>query len=500
MFRQILRLSKHSVIYGFGVSISQLIGFFLLPLYTRYLTPSDYGVLEIFGVTQSILSMIFVMGLGSALFMSYFHYEDEEDRKTVVSTALIFLTAISLCFSLVLIAIASKFSLLFFHSTQYTFYFQVVFLTLFFDTVIVIPLSIFRAREESKRYAMISLVRLLMSVGLNIYFIVVLKRGVLGILESGVITAGSLYAFLIPSIIKETKFRFSKQDLKEMLSFGLPLVPGNLGTWILTVSDRYFLLFLSTSHELGLYSLGYKFGLIIQGLIVGPFTLAWSPFFWSVAKEENAKEVYSSVLTYFVLVAMFVALALSVLSKDVLVIMATPSFYGAYKVIPLIALSYVLYGCYYILNIGYHISKKTKYSPFIIGTGSIVNLCLNYLLIPTYGMMGAAVATLISYSMLPMCAFFVSRRFYPIKYEWGRISKIFLTAVLIYAVSLYITNDSAIVSGLLKAMTLLAYPVLLYVFGFFKHEEIQKGKDLIRVVPMEIRTWFAEDGLLFWRK
>lgn len=492
MFSQLLRLSKHSVIYGFGVSISQLIGFFLLPLYTRYLTPSDYGVLEIFSVTQAILSIIFVMGLNSALFMAYFNYQNEVDRKTVVSTALIFLTATSLCLSLILIATASNFSLFFFHSTQYTYFFQIIFLTLFFDTVIVIPLSIFRAKEESKKYVVVSLVRFLMNVSLNIYFIVVLGRGVLGILESGLITTGLLYAFLTPiiikDIIKETKFRFSKPDLKAMLSFGLLLVPANLGSWILTVFDRYFLLFLSNPHELGLYSLGYKFGLIIKVLIVAPFTLAWGPFFWFLVKEKNAKKVYSSVLTYFVLVGMFVALGLSVLSKDMLVIMTTPLFYGAYKVIPLIALSYVLYGCYFILSAGYHISKKTKYSPLIIGIASTINLCLNYLLIPTYGMMGAATATVISYMILPIGAFLVSRRYYPIKYEWSRILKIFLVALLIYTGSLYITNDSAIISGLLKAMMiLLAYPTLLYVFGFFKPVEIQKGKDLIKVVHRYIR-------------
>ena len=500
MFSQLLRLSKHSIVYGLGVAVSQLVGFFLLPLYTRYLTPSDYGVLEIFGVTGGILGIIFVMGLGSALFMSYFSYEDEENRKTVVSTTLIFLTAISLCFTLILMATAGNFSSLFFHSTQYTFYFQAIFLTLFFDTAIVIPLSIFRAREESKKYVMISLTRVLLSIGLNIYFIVVLERGVLGILESGLITAGSLYAFLIPGIIKETKFRFSMADLEKMLSFGLPLVPGGLGTWILTVSDRYFLLFLSTAHELGLYSLGYKFGLIIQGLIVGPFVLAWGPFFWSISKEKNAKEVYSSVLTYFVLVGMFVALGLSVLSKEVLVIMATPPFYGAYKVIPLIALSYVFYGCYFILAAGFNLTKKTKYVPLIVGVGAIMNLGLNFLLIPNYGMMGAAVATLISYLILPIGSYFVSRRFYPIKYEWSRVSKIFLAAVLIYVGSLYITNNSAIISGLLKAMTLFAYPALLYVFGFFKHEEIQKGKDLFRGAPEYIRLRLAQNGLLFWRK
>ncbi len=95
MFSQLFRLSKHSIVYGLGVAASQLVGFFLLPIYTRYLTPSDYGVLEIFGATGGILGIVFVMGLGSALFMSYFSYDDEENRKTVVSTTLIFLTATS---------------------------------------------------------------------------------------------------------------------------------------------------------------------------------------------------------------------------------------------------------------------------------------------------------------------------------------------------------------------------------------------------------------------
>ena len=500
MFNQLLRLSKHSLVYGFGVAASQLIGFFLIPLFTRYLTPADYGTLEIFGVTQSILSIIVLMGLGSALFKSYFHYADEENRKTVVSTALIFLTGVSLCISLVLIAAASNFSALFFQSAAYTLYFQIIFLTLFFDAAIVIPLSVFRAREESKRYVLVSLTRVLLTIGLNIYFLVVLERGILGILESGLITAGLLYAFLIPGIIRKTELRFSLPDLKAMLSFGLPLVPGGLGTWILTVSDRYFLLFLATSHELGLYSLGYRFGLIVQGVIVGPFILAWGPFFWSAAKEENAKQVYSAVLTYFVLVAMFVALGLSVLSKEVLMIMATPAFHEAYKIIPLIALSYVLYGCYFILAAGFNLEKKTKYVPLIVGVAAIMNLGLNFLLIPKYGVMGAAIATLISYSMLPIGSFLVSRRYHLIKYEWGRVSKIFLVALLIYVGSLYITNDCPIVSGLLKAMTLLAYPVLLYVFGFFEPDEIQKGKYLIRIAPIEIRRRLTQNGLLFWRK
>jgi len=501
LFNHLFCLSKQSLIYGLGEVASQLIGFFLLPLYTRYLTPSDYGILEIFQITTSVLSIAIVMGISTALFMSYFNYENQQKRKTVVSTALIFLTLISLSIILMLVILASNFSIFFFGTPQYTIYFQVIFLTLFFDIAIVIPLAIFRAREESKKYVIISLLRLLISVGLNIYFIVVLKKGVFGILEGGLITASFLYVLLIPGLFKEIRFRFSKYDLKEMLKFGLPLVPANLASWILNASNRYFLLFLTTPFELGLYSMGNNFGLIVRVLIVGPFTIAWAPFYWSVEKEKNAKEIFSSVLTYFFLVGMFITLGISILSKDILVIMTTPPFYGAYKVVPLIALSYVLYGCYFIVCIGLNLRKKTKFQPLIIGIAAIINLGLNFVLIPNYGMMGAAIATFISYLTLPIGAYLISRRYYPIEYEWGRLSKIFFVAVVIYGGCFYITDKSTIISGLSKAIIILiAYPALLFAVKFFTSEEIQKGKVLIKSAPGYIKQRLTKIKMIILKR
>jgi O-antigen/teichoic acid export membrane protein len=499
MFRQLVRLSKHSVIYGLGVAIGQLVGFFLIPVYTRYLTPADYGRLEIFQTTLSILGIIFVMGLTTALFRSYFNYDDEEKRKTVVGTAFLFLTGTSLVLLLILMALASDFSTLFFGSADYTFYFRVIFLTLFFNVGIVIAFSVFRAREESKKYAIFAVIQFLVTAVLSILFVVVLDKGVLGILEGGLIAAFLLYFILLRNTIKNAKPGLSIAELKEMLSFGLPLVPASLAAWIMTMADRYFLQFLSTSQELGLYSLGYKFGMIVQALIVGPFTLAWAPFLFSVAKEKNARDIYSSVLTYFALVAMAVALVLSVLSKEILEVVAAPAFYGAYKVIPLIALSYALYGCYFIVAVGINLENKTKYLAFIVGAGAAVNLGLNYLLIPSYGMMGAAVATVISNLLLPIGSYLVSKRYYPIKYEWGRVGKIFLAAGLVYAGSLFIKNDSAAIAGLLKLASLLGFPLLLFAFRFFKPEETQKVRQAFKVAPGYVKLRLANKGL-FWRK
>ena len=480
MFSQLFRLSTHSIIYGLGATASQLVGFFLIPLYTRYLTPADYGALAIFQVTVTVLSIVFVMGLGSALFRSYFSYEDEDSRKTVVSTAFLFLTATSGVLTLLLLAFAGSFSSLLFGSGDYVSYFRIVFLTVFCDAGSVIALSVLRAREVPGQYALIALARLVLSVSLKIAFVVALGRGVLGILEAGLIAAAFIYVVLTVAVVRKAGFKFSRDELKKMLSFGLPMVPAGLSLWIMTMSDRYFLQFLSTPDELGLYSLGYQFGLVIRALLVAPFLLAWMPFIFSVAKQANAAQTYSRVLTYFSLLAMSLALALSVLGKEVLAIMATPPFYDAYKVIPLIALSYVLFGCYHVLGVGTYLEAKTKYLAVFVVCAGVLNLGLNYLLIPDYGMMGAAGATVAAYLVLPVGSFLISRRFYSINYEWGRVIKILIAAGAIYAGSVFISHDSAYVAGVFKLLALLGFPILLYVLRFYRPDEIKKGKDLAR--------------------
>ena len=320
---------------------------------------------------------------------------------------------------------------------------------------------------------------------MNIVFLVILQRGVQGLLEAGLITAGLFYVFLAVSVIRKAGFSFSRPELRRMLAFGLPLIPGALGLWILAVSDRYFLQFLSTSHELGLYSLGYKFGVAIDFLLIGPFQLSWLPFVFSTAGEANAKEVFSRVLTYFLFVIILIALAISVLAKEVLAVMATPVFQEAYKVIPLITLSYVLYGCYFALNLGIYVGGKTKYLAVFVGASAVLNLGLNLLLVPRYGMMGAAVATLTCYLMLPIASYFISKRYYAVNYEWGRIVKIALAASLVYAASFLVGQSYALVHshlivGVFKLLTLLAYPILLYMLRFFKPEELQKAGELLK--------------------
>jgi O-antigen/teichoic acid export membrane protein len=492
LFRQLLRLSWHSVVYGLGVAIGSVVGFFLIPLYTRYLTPGDYGVLQIFTATTSALSIVFILGITSALFRSYYLYDDADKKKETISTAFLFLTATSAVLTLLFIALAGSFSSLLFQSSEYTFYFRIIFLTLFCNTGVATGLAVLRAREQPTRYVLVTMTQVVISITLNIVFVMVLHKAVLGILEATLVAAAAIYLLLIAVVIRHAGFSFSRDELKRMLAFGLPLVPAGLSAWILTLADRYFLQFLSTPEQLGLYSLGYRFGLVVSSLIVAPFAAAWVPFAFSIFKQETARQVYSRVFTYFVLVTMLAALALSVLSSQVLSIMATPAFHDAYKVIPLIALSYVLYGCYGILGMGFWLMAKTRYSALVVGVSAMLNLGLNYLLIPGYGMMGAAWATLISYFVMAALGYVGSRRFYAVTYEWVRVAKICIAFGVVFGGSLFITNTysvvhSYIIVAVFKLIALLTFPIVLYLLRFYQPEEIKKTREIIKVGPIYLR-------------
>ena len=230
----------------------------------------------------------------------------------------------------------------------------------------------------------------------------------------------------------------------------------------------------------------------IQVLLNAPFQLAWLPFVFSTARQTNAHEVFSRVLTYFILAALFVSLALSALAKEVLAIMATPEFHDAYKVIPLVALSYVVFGCYTIVSVGIYLESKTKFLAIIIGGAALINLALNFLLIPEYGMMGAAVATLISYVLTPIAAYLVSRRLYAVKYEWGRILKMATVAAVLYGTTILVDRtyglfDSYWLVGTLKLVVVAIYPLALYLCGFFTAEEKQAIRHLLKTASASAR-------------
>ncbi|MBI2857842.1 MAG: polysaccharide biosynthesis protein [Chloroflexi bacterium] len=476
MLGQLVRLSKHSAIYGLGAIASQAVNFLLIPVYTRYLAPADYGALEIFHTTLAILGIIATLGLWQGLFRHFFEYDTEEKRRTAISTAFFFSLAFGAIFCLTLVLYADSIARLLFGSEAYALYFRISFATLFLDSLAMVSLSVIRAKQQSKKYVGVTLGRFLASVVFKLFFLIVLGRSVLGILEAELIAVSLVVIALIPEIVRSVAFRFSASALRSMLSFGLPLVPSSLAYWVMTMSDRYFLQFFSTSEELGLYSMGAKLGMVMQVVIVAPLQLAWSQLIFLIAKEDNAKEVYSRSLTYYLLLGSFATLGLAVLSREILMVMTTPAFYSAQRVVPIIATVNLVVGCRSLVGVGILLKKKTQYLAFAMVGAAIVNMGLLYLMVPSYGMVGAALAGLIGQLILAASVEFTASRLYPIRYEWSRLSKIIVVGAAVYAGSLLVATDSVVLAGLVKMVLVLSYPFLLLTVGFWKPEEIERAR------------------------
>jgi O-antigen/teichoic acid export membrane protein len=476
MLATVRRLGKHSAIYGMGNVINKALGFFLLPLYTRYLTPADYGDLALLTVTGSVVGILSQFGLGSAMFREVIY--QESDLNDVQSTSLFFLAIESTILIGFFILISPLLSNIIFQSQNYTHLLRLIFVTTYLSVFNVIVMARLRIREQSAIYSGISILRFVIGVGLNIYFIVVVELGLEGLILANLSLESFFVMVYLVIFLRELRMTFSLPILGRMLKFGSPLIPANISNLAMTSADRYFLQHFSTTTQVGLYSLGYNMGLVLN-LIVQAIQLAWPANLFEIAKQSDAEQRFARILTYYTLIVGFIGLGLSVLAREAVIILTTPEFYSAYIVVPLIVLAYLFFGIRNITNTGLTTKNKMQYAPPIIMATTVLNLVLNYLLIPEYGMLGAAWATLISYIILALTQTAVNLHFLYIPYEYFRLAKIALSWGLVYALSLLINTPSIWINLILKSLLLLGYPIFLFVIRFYSHQEIQFIKDTL---------------------
>jgi len=470
MVSDIKRLFRHTSIYGFGDIVGRSISFLLVPLYTNALAKDEYGVMSLAYVFIGFVNVLYIMGLNTAFIRFFTTEKENEERKTIFSTTILFLTCTSLLASLCLWLAASPVASLLFQSEALASYIRMMAIILFVDTLTQFPMLILRALEQSKRYAAITVVRFVVTVALNLYFVLLLKKGVEGVLLSNVLASFLLFLLLLPLSISYVRRSFSLALIQRMLVFGFPLVPAVLCVLAIDLSDRYILEHFVGLEQVGVYSLGYRLGMIMT-LFVSAFRIAWPPFLLTVEKQDNAKEIYAKVLTYFLLTGALVFLGVTLYLKVVLHLFVGEQYWEAAPVVPLILLSYLFYGVYVNFIVGIYIKKKTKPIPYITGFAALINIVCNFLLIPRFGMMGAASATLLAYISMALALGVLNQRMYPIAYEKLRIMKIVVAAAIVYTLSFIIPSASLGVDVVLKSLLLVGFIALLIGLRFFSSAE-----------------------------
>lgn len=487
MLTELKKISKHTLIYGIGMILGKAIGFFLIPLYTRYLEPKEYGIIEMIDVSGYILGYFLFLGIDEAILKYYNKAEKKDEKDEVVSTAIIFITifgSICLLFLFPFKELAAQYIL---GSENYSDLFVILFLNICIGSSLGITRIIIRAQQKSLFFIIISLTSTVMQVSLNIYFIAILHLGIKGILYSTLITSTLMGYALNIYILNQTGFKFKLTRLFEMIKYGIPFVPAGIMAFILNWSDRYFLRVYSDMEAIGLYSLGYKMGMIITFLVTVPFSFIWNSYIFEIEKKSNSRQIYARFATYFLFLLCSSGLLISVYSRELIIIMASPSYLDAYKVVPLIVLSMIFVNANTVFKVGLLISGKTGYLPLANGLAAIINILLNFILIPQYGMMGAAYSTVISFFIYITIILYTAQKKYYIEFEFSRIMKIFLAGTITFAISFWVTMpDSLFLSIAIKAGILLILPTILYITRFFAIEETNFIKEKIRFVIQSV--------------
>ncbi|RPH37816.1 hypothetical protein EHM92_01705 [bacterium] len=470
MLTKLKRLFADTAIYGISTILGRFLNFLLVPFYTNVLMPGEYGIVAYVYSLIAFINVLYGYGMESA----YFKYSSTLEVGTArdnFTTPFLSLLATSAIFSGIIIVVAPGLARLADLPVDGSLIVVYTAWILFFDTIALVPFASLRMEGKAKLFATLKFANIAINVGANLVLLLVYRAGVEGIFLSGLIASAATAVMLLPTVIRHFVPGFSSRLYRELLRFGLPYIPAGLAAMMIQVVDRPILKILTNADTVGIYQANYRLGIFMM-LMVSMFDYAWRPFFLTNASDPGAKRLFARVLTYFVLVMAAVFLVLSFFLPDLIRMrifgrhLIAPDYWGGVAIIPVVLLAYVFLGVYNNLMAGIYIEKKTKYLPAITMAGGATNVAVNFALIPVMGMMGAAIATLLSYAAMAIILYAVVQRIYPVEYELGRIGKITAAAVAVYALSLVLPmggHDLIWKSGLLVLFGLLMYGMRFFV-------------------------------------
>lgn len=480
MFNELKNTVKQTSIYSLGNLSTKLVGFVLLPLYTGYLTSSEYGILAILQAIGQILIGVFGFNLPTAMMRWYTAEKSKSQQDTVVFTTLLSTLIISLLLSLILIPFSREFSLAFFNDYSFANYFIILFLSVSAGIISNVPLNLIRLKEKAFFYITLTITKFTIIVLLNIYFVAKIEIGVEGIIISELVGNLFIIIFTAPFLIKNSVFKINLSILFEMFKFGIPLIFSTVFTFTLTLGDRFIIQYFHGDSSVGVYSLGHKVASVLNMLIIQSFQLGFLPIAYKKFEEPNAKRYFSKVLTYYTLILVFSALVISLFSKELIELLALRKEYWiAYSVLPIISFAFVLKGIQFVFSLSFHYTKKTIYNATIVLITASISVLLNIILVEKYDFMGAAITFLISLLVLMLLSYFIGQKVYFIPYEKFKLIKIFFTGVTLFLCS-YLFNEMQIIPRLfLKTGLVLSFPIILFYLNVFDRVEIDKAKELL---------------------
>jgi O-antigen/teichoic acid export membrane protein len=496
MIAEIKYFMKHTAIYSISNVLTKAAGFFLIPLYTNaaYLSPADFGLFGIIDISLTIAAEILTLGQANSILMFGNSAEYKGKKNSSFFTVAVFVSSFALIIFLILLIFTPVVSSLFSHPAFYAKLLRWSGLIIFFRIINNILLSKLRADEQSGIYTAANSVKIVLSLLLTIYLLVDLKLGVQGILYSYFIAEIAGFLIVIPQTIRTLlkpvnlrisentdNIRFDKGLMWTALKFGFPLALATIGSMALNLSDRYVLKFFTDFRTVAIYDLGYRIAGVLNMFIILPFSLTLLPVAFKVLGTKGDKRYFTKMLTYLTFVLVWLGLAQSLLSEEFIKFFTSnPLFKLSYPVVPIVTFAYIFSGTRLVTSLGLYFAQKTRYVALAVVLASVINIVLNFIFIPKYGMIAAAYSTLFAFIFFHYFVQFMSNRDYYIPFENWKVIKAIFVGCLLFLFVYFIKFDNFWIKFSVKIIVICIYPLILYVLKFYEAQEIKSIKSLFK--------------------
>lgn len=396
------------------------INFILLPLYIAYLSPAEYGIIGVTYTIINLLSIVYTLYLSSAATRFYFNYRGNEKKvKELFGTIFVFVALNALILTFIIIFSRNIFLSPFLKGIQF---YPYIFLGLFivgFNSLNTLFFFILQAKQRSREYGITNVIFVLCSSSLIVIFLVLFHWKAVGVLLASLIANILFFIYISIVFISKITLRINKKMLTESLKYSLPLIPHSLSAWATISVNKIIINNLKSTSAVGLYDVGSYIGGVVD-VFRTAINQAYVPWFFEEMKSKRTSNVIKFIEFAALLYGCF-ALILSLFGKDFLSIIVSEKFREAWRIIPFISFAYVFYGIYYLFIATLLYDKKyNRYVLVFVMLSATVNIILNLLLIPQFGIVGSSIATLISMFIMSLCVLFISSKllhivFNPIK-------------------------------------------------------------------------------------
>lgn len=474
----------HAAVYGLGMFAVQAASIVLLPLYTGYLTPAEFGVLEILNrIGEVVVICLTVNGIRMAVLTFFCQAQDEREREQIAVTVSLFLLIVVIGCGALVFCFADELAASMGIDSRALLVFGVV--TVLIEAIAIMPLAFMQARLQSIHYVCTTLAMCVCRITLAIIAVAGLGWGVWGVLASSAVTSGVIGGVLTVRECLKGSIRPNWSKFVQIARYAAPFVPGGIFFFVLHNGDRFFLVRTVGAEQLGLYALGYKLAIAAGMVSSSPLHMVWGARMYKTFEEPEASTIIGRVYTRILAAYLFVGIGLCMLQDEVVAVLGSSEYAGATAVLAPLVLAYFFLNGADLMDSAFYVRRRTGLKPWIAAFSTAVILGLYSWLIPHYGAQGAAYATLAGFFFHAVATYAVSQRVFPVRYEFVRTAGMLGLAIAFVLAARCLGSGLATVPA--KLALCAAWPVLLWITGVISEQEKRWAIATIQHVRSRLR-------------